>query len=159
MTIVQHLKDTYGLRLFALAKIPLIAILRPTVVASDHERCCVRLPLNWLSKNHLGSLYFGALCIGADMAGGLIAMNLIRERRSSVQFIFKDFSARFLKRAEGDTLFTSTDGALLVALLDRAEKSGERVEEKVRVVATVPDKLGDKPVAEFELTISLKKRD
>jgi acyl-coenzyme A thioesterase PaaI-like protein len=154
----KMIKATWSLRLFAWTRIPLIAVLRPTLVAADSERCVVRIPLNWLNKNHLGSLYFGALCIGADLAGGLIVMNLIRARRSSVAFLFKDFHADFHKRAEGATVFVCQDGKMLQALLDRAEASGEREENTVKVVATVPDKLGDEPVASFRLTISMKRR-
>ena len=152
------LKATWSLRLFAITRIPLIAIVRPTLLKADRESCVVRLPLSWLAKNHLGSLYFGALCIGADLAGGLIVMNLIRARASGVAFLFKDFHADFHKRAEGATVFSCHDGEKLLALLDRAETSGEREEDVVAVVATVPDKLGDEPVATFRLTISMKKR-
>ena len=152
------LKATWSLRLFAITRIPLIAIVRPTLLKADRKSCVVQLPLSWLAKNHLGSLYFGALCIGADLAGGLIVMNLIRTRASRVAFLFKDFHADFHKRAEGATVFSCHDGEKLLALLDRAETSGEREEDVVAVVATVPDKLGDEPVATFRLTISMKKR-
>jgi hypothetical protein len=40
----------------------------------------------------------------------------------------------------------------------RTLESGEREEATVHVVATVPSKLGDEPVARFELTLSLKRR-
>lgn len=158
MPDLNMLKATWSLRLFAITRIPLIAIVRPTLLKADRESCVVKLPLSWLAKNHLGSLYFGALCIGADLAGGLIVMNLIRARASRVAFLFKDFHADFHKRAEGATVFSCHDGKKLLALLDRAETSGEREEDVVDVVATVPDKLGDEPVATFRLTISMKKR-
>ena len=103
-------------------------------------------------------MYFGALSIGADVSGGLIVMNLIRSRRSRVAFLFKDFQAEFLKRAEGAVVFTCNDGRKLAALLDRAEASGEREEDQVTVTATVPEILGEEPVAIFKLTISMKKR-
>ena len=151
-------RETLSLRLYALAKIPLIALVRPRLLAADAERCVVRLPLTWLTRNHLRSMYFGALSIGADVAGGLIVMNLIRRRRSRVAFLFKDFHADFLKRAEGAVVFTCHDGRLLRELLDRAEASGEREEDTVTVTATVPEKLGDEPVAVFRLTISMKKK-
>lgn len=158
MPDLNMLKATWSLRWFAITRIPLIAIVRPTLLKADRESCVVKLPLSWLAKNHLGSLYFGALCIGADLAGGLIVMNLIRARASRVAFLFKDFHADFHKRAEGATVFSCHDGKKLLALLDRAETSGEREEDVVDVVATVPDKLGDEPVATFRLTISMKKR-
>ncbi len=153
-----NVKATLSIRLFALAKIPLIALVRPTIVQADSEVCIIRIPLSWIVKNHLRTMYFGALCVGADMAGGLIVMNMIRARRSRVAFLFKDFHAEFLKRAEGATVFTCLDGKKLANLLERAEASGEREEDTVEVIATVPDKLQDEPVAVFTLTISMKKR-
>lgn len=151
-------KATWSIRFFALAKIPLIALVRPTIVQADAETCSVKIPLTWLVKNHLRTMYFGALCVGADMAGGLIVMNMIRARRSRVSFLFKDFQAQFLKRVEGECVFTCTDGKKLSDLLQRAEESGEREEDTVEVIATVPNKLQDEPVAIFTLTISMKKR-
>lgn len=151
-------KATWSIRLFALAKIPLISLMRPTIVQADAETCIVKIPLTWLVKNHLNTMYFGALCVGADMAGGLIVMNMIRVRRSRVTFLFKDFEAQFLKRVEGVCFFTCNDGKKLAALLERAEASGEREEDTVEVIATVPDKLADEPAAIFKLTISMKKR-
>ncbi len=158
MPDLTMLKATWSLRLFAFWKIPLIALVRPRLLVANADQCVVRLPLTWLTKNHLRSMYFGALSIGADVSGGLIVMNLIRSRRSRVAFLFKDFHADFLKRAEGAVVFTCNDGQKLAALLDKAEASGEREEDTVLVTATVPEKLGDEPVAEFRLTISMKKR-
>lgn len=154
----KMLKATVAIRLYALARIPLIAVVRPRLMQVDAETCIVRIPLTRMVKNHLRSMYFGALCIGADMAGGLIVMNLIRSRGSRVAFLFKDFEAQFLKRVEGPCLFTCHDGHKLAALLERAESSGEREEDTVEVVATVPDRLGEEPAAIFRLTISMKKR-
>jgi acyl-coenzyme A thioesterase PaaI-like protein len=158
MPDMKVLKATWAIRLYALTRIPLIALIRPTILQVNSRTCVVRVPLNWLVKNHLRTMYFGALCIGADLAGGLIVMNMIRARRSGVTFLFKDFHADFLKRAEGATVFTCNDGEKLGRLLLKAEESGEREEDTVQVTATVPEKLGDEPVAVFTLTISMKKR-
>ena len=152
------LNDTWSLRLFAWRRIPLIAVLRPTVLEAGPRRCRVVIPLTWLTRNHLGGMYFGALCIGADLAGGLLVMNMIQARRSRVAFLFKDIQADFLKRAEGDAEFSCDDGEKLMALLERAEAGGERQQDTVLVTATVPDKLQGEPVATFRLTISMKRR-
>jgi len=151
------LKHTFKLRAFGLIKIPLLAYLRPSVVELDQRHCVVRIKLNRRSQNHLGSMYFGALSIGAEAAGGLIAMEQLTARKAKGSFVFKDFRARFLKRAEGDVLFTCNDGERLVALIAQAQTTDQRLEESVHVIATVPDKLGAEPVAEFDLTISVKR--
>ena len=158
MTTIDKLKNTLFMRVFAFMKIPLISYLKPVVEVMDDERCVIRFPLSRRARNHLGAMYFGALCVGADCAGGAIAMKLIYERGEPIAFVFKDFHAEFLKRAEGDVIFTCTEGPMLRELVERALTSGQREEGTVHVAATVPDKLGDEPVGRFALTISLKKK-
>lgn len=152
------LKETMFLRTFGLFKIPLLFFISPVVEVMNDEKCIVRVPLNFRTKNHLNSMYFGVLAAGADIAGGLIAMKLIREKGNKVNLVFKDFHAEFLKRAEGDTLFTCEEGAGVRALVEKALATGERVEMPVHIVATVPSKSGSDPVAKFVLTLSLKAR-
>ncbi len=55
-------------------------------------------------------------------------------------------------------LFTCSQVSEIISLVKKAEQCDERVEMPVKVTATVPDKLGEEPVAEFVLTLSLKKR-
>lgn len=145
------------LRAFTFVNIPLVAWMRPTVVESTEERCELRVPLCRRTRNHLGSMYFGVLCASADMAGGYPVMHAIRRSGQKVAFVFRDFRAEFLKRAEGDVHFICAQGQELAALVQRAiDEPGTRIEAPVEVVATVPSKLGDEPVARFEMTLSLK---
>ena len=153
------MSGTWKLRLWTLFRVPMAFFLSPSVVESTGRRSIIRIPLTWRSKNHLGSMYFGALCVGADLAGGLLALRRIEESGRKVSLIFKDVRGRFAKRAEGDALFVCEDGEAIGELVRRVVASGEREEQPVRVVVTVPEKLGDEPVAEFELTLSLKRRD
>ena len=103
-------------------------------------------------------MYFGVLAAGADVAGGLIAMRLIQEEGNLVSLVFKDFQASFLKRAEGDVHFICEDGEAIRKLVQKATESGERENMPVHVVATVPSQSGPEPVAEFTLTLSLKRK-
>jgi len=134
-------------------------LVKPTIVEVNEHRCIVRVPLNWRTRRRdIRAMYLGVLCMGADVAAGLIAFNLVREKKVRVSFIFKDLHAEFLKRAEGDVVFTNLDGELIQGLVAKALESGEREEATVRVTATVPSKLGDEPVAKFALTLSIKRR-
>lgn len=151
-------RDTFYLRAFGFLKVPLIFFTSPSVETLTPEKCVVKIPLSRRTKNHLNSLYFGVLAVGADCAGGLIAMKLIQEEGDQVSLVFKDFQAQFLKRADGDTHFTCEDGDAIRALVKKALESGERENMPVRVVATVPTKYGQEPVAEFTLTLSLKRK-
>ena len=148
------------LRALGAFKIPVLFFLSPTVVEVNDYRCVVQIPLTRRSKNHLGSMYFAALAAGADCAGGLIAMKLVDEAAScgkKISLVFKDFKAEFLKRAEGDVLFTCEDGQAIRQMVERVAASGERETLPVHVTATVPSKLGKEPVAQFTLGLSLKR--
>ena len=152
-------KETLAVRLWALRNVFLLYFVKPSILAVNDERCEIRIPLNWRTRRHdIGAMYLGTLCMGADVASGLIAFHLMRTRRLRVSFIFKDLRAEFLKRAEDDVHFACEDGPNIVALVERAMAGGGREETTVNVVARVPKKLGDEPVAKFELTLSLKRR-
>ena len=153
------MSPTMMVRLWSLQNVFLLWLISPKIVELSAERCIVRVPLNWRTRRKdIRAMYLGTLCMGADVAAGLIAFKLVREKKANVSFIFKDIKGEFLKRAEGDVLFTNEDGALIQDLVRRTTETGERAEGTVRVVATVPSKLGAEPVARFELTLSLKKR-
>lgn len=155
--VPARMRETLYLRRFALAHIPLLGFLWPSVEELTDDRCVVRIPLTRRSKNHLGSLYFAALAAGADAAGGLIAMRLIARSGGRTSLVFKDIHGEFLSRAEGDTDFTCEDGQAIHRAFAEAVRTGERQNVPVTVVATVPGK-SDKPVARFVMTLSLKAR-
>ncbi len=154
----EQLRETFLLRTFGFLKIPLIFYITPRVLELGEERVEIKIPLNWRTKNHLGSMYFGVLCTAADVAGGLIAMKLIQKKGNTVNLVFKDFHAEFLKRPDADTHFICEDGKIVRDLVDRADSSGERVEDTVAIRAVCPSKYGDEVLARFKLTISLKKK-
>lgn len=156
--IPAHILGTLSIRLFGLTKIPLLLYVRPSVVELSEERVVVKIPLRRRTRNHLRSMYFGALAIGADCAGGIIAMQQIQKSSDNISLIFKTLTADFLKRAEGDVHFTCNEGRAISALVTAAEQSQERVEMPVNITATVPSRLGDEPVATFTLMLSLKKK-
>ena len=140
---------------FGIFKAPLIWLCRPKVVEHTDERLEVRIALRRRTKNHLGSMYFGALAVGADVTGGFLAMDPIVESGRNINLIFKDFKADFLRRPEGDVHFFCNDGLAIRELVTKAIESGERHNYKMNIEATVPS-LSDEVVARFELTLSLK---
>ncbi|MBK7292535.1 MAG: DUF4442 domain-containing protein [Holophagaceae bacterium] len=147
------------MRLFGWLKIPLLASVHPSVVELSDTRCIVRVPLRRWTRNHLGSMYFGALAIGADCAGGLLAMEEIRRSGDGVSLVFKAFQAQFLKRPESDVYFICEEGEAIRQQVARALASEERITEPMHIQAAVrlPDDSFE-PVAEFTLELSLKRR-
>jgi len=154
-----NVKQTLALRAFGLAKIPLLFSVRPTVVQLDREGCEVRIPLNFWTRNHLKSMYFGALAMGADCAGGLLAMQAIRRSKKNIVLIFKDFRADFLKRAESHVHFICHDGKKIERQVKETIRSGKRTNQTLTILATTPKVSGKEPVAKFQLTLSLKLKE
>ena len=76
--------------LFGLFRIPLILYCRPKVMSISNTRLEVKIKFNRRTKNHLNSMYFGVLSVGADVTGGFLAMKFIQESKSQISLIFKD---------------------------------------------------------------------
>ena len=101
-------------------------------------------------------MYIGALAIGADLSSAILALNLVSKSKHKIIPIFKDLKADFLKRAEGDVHFVCNEGEKIKKMIDKVLKDKIRVNELINVVAYVPSKLADEPVAKFSLTLSIK---
>jgi acyl-coenzyme A thioesterase PaaI-like protein len=151
-------RATLRLRIWAWARIRLISYVRPSVVELNDERCEIRVPLSRRTRNHLGSMYFGALCTGADAAAALIGLQASQKAGGRIAVIFKDVQAEFFKRAEADVHFSCGQGREILELLQKANASREREYLPVHVTATVPTLFGLEPVARFTLTLSVKRK-
>ena len=158
MSRLRLIRETLALRIWAFAKIRLISYVRPKVLDLTGERCEIVIPLSWRTRNHLRSMYFGALCTGADAAAALIGLRTSQKAGNRIAVIFKDMQAEFLKRAEADVHFACEEGREISELIEKADASGERQSLPVHVVATVPKLFGPEPVARFTLTLSVKRR-
>ena len=148
---------TWKMRLFGLTRIPLIFFWRPRVVSITETSLEVKIKLNRRTRNHLNSMYFGVLSVGADVTGGFLAFEYMRASKSRISLIFKDFHADFLKRAEGYVHFICDEGTAIRALVKKSEETGERVSMPVHITAWVPS-ISPNPVANFILTLSIKKK-
>jgi len=142
---------------FGFRKIPMLFFVRPSVIEISPDRVVVKVKRRRRTRNHLGSMYFGALAVGADCAAGIIAMRLINRQSENISLVFKDLKADFLQRALGDVHFTCNQGVEIAELVSQTARSDVRVELPVHLTATVPAK-GDEPVAQFTLTLSLKRK-
>ena len=148
---------TWQLRILGFTRIPLISYCWPEVIDISDNKIEVKIKLNRRTKNHLKTMYFGALSIGADITGGYLAMKSIRKMKSNISLIFKDFQADFLKRAEGDVHFICKEGFRIKELVQLTEDTGERQNMCVNIIAIVPS-ISNDVVAKFSLTLSLKKK-
>tara|TARA_B100001758_G_C18406176_1_gene612264 strand:+ start:1033 stop:1506 length:474 start_codon:yes stop_codon:yes gene_type:complete len=154
--ISQKFKANIFITILGLFKIPLIFYCRPKIVNIDDSSVRIRIKIRRRTKNHLGTMYFGALAVGADLTGGYLALHHMNKTSKKIKLLFKDFHADFLKRAEGDVYFECKDGEKIKNLIQKVIDTNIRCNEVVNVNAYVPNKFQDEPVARFKLTLSLK---
>ena len=102
---MSPLKLTALIQAFSLIKVPLLGLIRPKIIELTAERARVRIRHNFLTKNHVGSMYFGALAMGAELSIAVRVVEAMQIHKRKVTFIFKDFKCDFLKRAESDVDF------------------------------------------------------
>lgn len=136
-------------------KIPMIGFVRPKLVSVDENQAIIRIRLRRRTRNHLKSMYFGAMSVGADLAAGLHTFYLAGEDQKRMSFVFKSVNADFLRRAESDVEFICNDGSKIKAIIDQALSSGERMHESVEVLVQDSAK---EIVATFQMTVSVKFR-
>ena len=148
-------KLTWMIRLFGFTKVAMIAYCRPRVIFIDDSKLEIKIPLNRRTKNHINSMYFGALAVGADITGGFLALPSIQKSKRKIVLVFKDFNAQFLKRAESDVHFICNDGLAVDQLVSTAIETQERQNYTLKIIAKTP-KISDDIVAEFDLTLSIK---
>ena len=152
----QKFKTNLFIKYFGFTKVPLIFYCRPKVVDISSESVTLKIPLLRRNKNHVGSMYIGVLTVGADLSSALLAINLINKSNVKIVPIFKDLKAKFLKRAEGDVHFVCNEGKKINMMIEKTLNQKHRVNESIDVIAYVPSKLGQEPVAKFSLTLSIK---
>ena len=150
------------LRLYAWIKIPLIGFCSPKLMELTDSRLVLKLPLGYRTRNHLKSMYFGALAIGAEMSIVLIAVLKIKDHTDAggdrIDFVFKDFKIDFLKRPDGHVHFISDYVKAAVAQISEAKDSLDRINKTMTGYAVVPSIDPNERVAEYTLTLSVKRR-
>lgn len=139
-------------------KIPLLAWVRPSIIEMNSATTEMKIKLGRRTQNHLGVMYFGALAMGAEAAVAVRAVHEIRQSGKRVDFLFKDFQAQFLKRAEGDVHFICDEGEGVRDVIAKTILSGERETKTFRSYAVVPSVNPKEIIAEFKVTLSAKYR-
>ena len=142
---------------FGRFKVPMIGSVKPRLVTLTDNQIVIKLVLNRRSKNHLQSMYFGALAIGADLAGGLHGFYHAKKKGVTVSLAFKSMQADFLKRAESDVYFVCDSGEAIANMLTTSQTTGQRVNKTIAVHAfTHYTSQKKEEVARFVLELSLK---
>jgi acyl-coenzyme A thioesterase PaaI-like protein len=146
-------KMRWLLFLLGFMKIPMIRYTRPKLLAIDDTTVRVKIKLRRRTKNHLSSMYFGALSVGADIAGGIQVFYFSKKMDRKVSFAFKGMNAQFLKRAESDIVFESNEGQKIQKAMEKSLKEGSRINDSIMVEAKNDS---GEIVATFEMIVSVR---
>lgn len=141
---------------FGRFKVPLIGYLNPRLIRISDEDIVIQLKLNRRSKNHLDSMYFGALAVGADLAGGLHGFYHAWRARVKISLAFKSFEAHFLRRPESNVYFVCKMGKVVEGMIVESKQSGKRINKPLEVIAYTHYPINPEEVAKFNLELSLK---
>lgn len=141
---------------FGKFKVPMIGYLGPKLLELNDESLIIKVPFKRRSKNHLNSMYFGALSVGADLAGGLHSYYFADKLNLKCSVVFKSFNAQFLKRPQSDVYFICNQGNEVMQMLLQAEKSKERITQSIPITAYTNYFSNKEEVAKFTLGLSVK---
>ncbi|CEK09508.1 PaaI family thioesterase [Legionella hackeliae] len=141
---------------FGRFQIPLIGYLGPKLIKLNDQAIVVKIPLTRRSKNHLKSMYFGALAVGADLAGGMHSFYHAKQARLNVSVVFKSFKAQFLRRPEKDVYFVCNQGDIVKAMIEESKVKQERINKPIEIKALINYPDNPEEVATFILELSIK---
>jgi acyl-coenzyme A thioesterase PaaI-like protein len=134
-------------------KIPLLYFVRPKLISIDSNQVFVTINLSRRTKNHLNSMYFGALAVGADVAAGIHAFYFADKHNKKISFSFKSMKVEFIQRAETNITFFCGQGELIQKAFLESCNEKQRKNQLIEVSAF---DLNNELVAQFSMELSIK---
>jgi hypothetical protein len=147
---------SWAIRLFSLFRIPLLAVCWPRIVKIDAEVAEVSLPNNFLTRNHVRSMYFGALAMGAELSIAVRLLQRMKNEKLPFGFIFKDARFEFLKRAESDVIFHIEQVRDVDELIKQGLTTEDRVDKTISGWAYTKSNPNE-ILMKYSITLSIKK--
>ena len=151
----RRVLNPWGFRAYLWTRLPLAACAGLSLRSIDESSCTISLPGGWRTRNPVGSTYFAAQAMAAEMSTGVPALVLVQGAPASVALILREVRAVFTKRIQGRSSFTFSDVAGMQAVVERAARSGESEVYTGRSTGHTAD---GAIAAEFDITWSFKRR-
>ena len=152
ISLVRH---PLKFRLFLLSRLPAAYFSGVRIREISEHSCQATVPFKWLTKNPFRSTYFASLAMAAEMTTGVLGLMQIYKREPSVSMLVVKVDSSYLKKADGRTRFTCTDGALFEKAVDESIHSGESRTVTARSVGV---NARGETVAEFYITWTFRPR-
>lgn len=138
-------------------KIRMIGYVFPKVKHFSEEKLIIRIPLSRRTKNHMNSMYLGALAVGADLAAGLPIAFMAREQKLKLSLAFKSMKSEYLKRPDSAVYFEVVDLKQFEQMIQESISKKERITKEIYVPAYVNYENDNKEkVAEFYMGLSIR---
>jgi len=135
---------------------PIIAFCKPSIMLLTDQECQLKIPLDNNTKSHVGSVGFGALAVGADCTGGVLAWYIISKLNQKVDFCFTVANIIFVKKATSDVIFSCKDGDAIATAIAQASIGKEKINVPIQVIAEIITKDGLQTAATFAMNLSLR---
>ena len=145
--------------LFGLFKIPMIGFVSPKLILLDNEKIIIKIPYKRRTKNHLKSIYLGALVIGADLAAGFHAFLIGREMNKNISLAFKGIHGEFISRPMSDVFFVSNEGNKVKNMIEESISSGDRITNDISIEVFTGYPEQPELVAIFTLGLSIRNKE
>lgn len=148
-------KLNFLMNLIAFFKLPMVFFVRPRLVQYDEQNCTIKIKKTFRTRNHINSMYFGALAVGAELSIAVPAVFMIQSSKQKVEIVFKSFECEFLKKAHDDVYFKFKEVSAVRSLLETTIKTKERVTQTFEAHAYSASH-PDEPIMSYRLTMALK---
>ena len=136
-------------------RMPLLALSRARLTELELTHAVSVLPFALTNRNPFGSMYFAAQLMAAELTcGGLV---LLHNEDHDQEFspIVKHIDVTFSRAAFGPITFRCDQGVRAARLIERAMRTGERVEEVFEVEGCTE---ADGPVVRAAITWSARRK-
>jgi hypothetical protein len=137
----------------------MIGYVGPKLIAIDNEKIIVKIPYKRRTKNHLNSVYLGALVVGADLVAGFHAFFIAKSMNIDLSIVFKNFNAEFLKRPMSDVYFICNEGEKIKKMIDNSIETGNRITEDILIEAFINYPESPELTCNFILGLSVKNKN
>ena len=139
--------------MFLLTKLPSAYFAGVRVVFADENKCLVKIPYKWFSKNPFRSTYFACLSMAAEMSTGVLALAHLYKRKPAISMLVSNVEGHFIKKATGISIFTCEDGLAIKQTIIEAIETGDGKLIKAKSIGR--NEAGE-IVEEFTITWSFK---
>ncbi len=152
------LKRTLLLRAISSLKVPLLFTCSPRIEKLDELSSVAVIPLRFMTKNHVGSMYFGALAMGAELSVAMPIVFDIFQDKKPLTFLFTEFHCEFLKKAKEDIYFVFDEMPAMNKLKAEVLEKGGAQSGYFSGAAYLKSNYATKkdPVIKFRIGVNLK---